>query len=74
MQGEVNDKIVAGFRSIVEEAVLSAPKIMAMLLGADFTIRSLRMDSGAIVIDYVAPVEPDPKPNPAFIGVIGAQC
>ena len=71
VQGEVNDKIVQGFRSIVEEAILSAPKIMAMLLGADFTIRSLRMDGGALVIDYVAPTEPDPKPNAALIGVIG---
>ena len=25
----------------------------------------------ALVIDYVAPVEPDPKPNPDYIGVIG---
>ena len=38
IQSEVNDKIVNGFSDIVESAILSAPKIMAMLLGADFTL------------------------------------
>src|SRR5438093_134158 len=38
IQSEVNDKIVNGFRDIVENAILSAPKIMAMLLRADFTL------------------------------------
>ncbi len=71
VQSEVNDKIVDGFRSLIEDAMLSAPKIMAMLLGADFTITALGVDSTQIAIDYYAPVEPDPKPNPAFMGIIG---
>jgi phospholipase C len=71
IQHEVNDKIVSGFSDIVESAILNAPKIMAMLLGAAFTLQSLQIANDAIVIDYVAPVEPEPKPNPEYIGVIG---
>src|SRR5262249_33626460 len=71
IQSEVNNKIVNGFRDIVGNAILSATKIMAMLLRADFTLKSIRMDNEATVIDYIAPAEPDPKPNPHYIGVIG---
>ena len=71
IQHEVNDKIVSGFQDIVYNAILSAPQIMAMLLGADFTLKSLRIENNAIVIDYLAPVEPDPKPKLGYIGVIG---
>jgi phospholipase C len=42
-----------------------------MLLGADLTLQSLGIENNAIVIDYVAPLEPDPQPNPHYIGVIG---
>ena len=28
VQGEINDKIIDGFRSMIEEAILSAPKIL----------------------------------------------
>ena len=44
---------------------------MGMLLGADLTLTSVRIENEVLVIDYVAPTEPDPKPNPAFTGVIG---
>lgn len=71
IEHEVNDAIVQRFRSIVEGAILQAPRIMAMLLGANFTLRSFRIENGAIVIDYVAPIEPDPRPSPTYTGVIG---
>jgi phospholipase C len=46
---------------------------MSALLGASVTLNSIRMDNDTneIVIDYVAPVEPDPKPNPFYTGIIG---
>jgi len=71
LQSDVNDKIIDGFRTIVENAILSAPKILAMILGADFTLKSVRIENAALVIDYLAPVEPDPKPTPSFRGIIG---
>jgi hypothetical protein len=32
--------------------------------------RELR-NNDTIVIDYISPVEPEPKPNESYIGVIG---
>ena len=71
VENEVNDKIIEGFRTIVENAILSAPKILAMILGGCFTLKSLRIENQNIVFDYLAPVEPDPKPTPSFKGIIG---
>jgi len=66
-----NDYIVDAFRSIVETTILQTRFIMSQVLGASVSLNSLRMDNDAIAIDYVAPVEPDPKPNPFYTGVIG---
>jgi phospholipase C len=66
-----NDMIIDTFRSTVESAIGQAPRIMWDLLGANFTLTSVRMYNDDIVIDYVAPVEPDPRPNPFYTGVIG---
>jgi phospholipase C len=71
IESEVNGPIVDKFRSVIEGAIFQAPSIMAMLLGANFTLTSFRVEAGAIVIDYVAPVEPDPKPSSLYTGVIG---
>ena len=67
----VRRKITDGLQDIVKKAVLSAPHILAMLLGGYFTLRSLRLENAALVFDYLAPIEPDPKPSPRYIGVIG---
>ena len=66
-----NDMIIDTFRSAVESAIGQVPRVMLDLLGANFTLNSVRMDDADIVIDYLAPVEPDPKPNPFYTGVIG---
>jgi phospholipase C len=68
-----NDFIIDGFRSLIAGAIFQTPFIMSQLLGAAVTLNSVRMDNDTneIVIDYVAPVEPDPKPNPFYTGVIG---
>lgn len=73
LQSEVNNQITGRFQSIVEDAIGQAPGIMAMLLGANFTLTSLRMENDAIVFDYVAPVEPDPKPSRLYVPVIGRR-
>jgi len=68
-----NDFIINTFRSTIEDAIFQTPYIMSVLLGDSVTLNSIRMDNdvNAIVIDYVAPVEPDPKPNPFYTGIIG---
>jgi phospholipase C len=70
---EVLDPAVAQFQSIISEAIFQTPFVMAELLGAAVTLNSIRMDNvaNAIAIDYLPPVEPDPKPNPFYTGVIG---
>src|SRR5262249_46232282 len=35
------------------------------------TLKSIRMENQTIAMDYIAPVDPDPRPNPNYIGVIG---
>jgi phospholipase C len=63
--------LINGFRNILQQMFLSVPKLMAMLLGGYFTLTSLRIENETLVFDYVAPTEPDPKPNPSYTGVIG---
>jgi hypothetical protein len=68
-----NDFIINLFRSTVESAIFQTPFIMSVLLGAAVTLNSMRMDNSTneIAIDYLPPVEPDPKPNPFYTGIIG---
>jgi phospholipase C len=66
-----NDKIVNGFVSLIEQVVLGAPKIMALLLGGDYTLQSIGIERDTLAIDYLAPVEPDPKPSIDYMGIIG---
>lgn len=63
--------MVDGFTSTLETTVAQASRIMPMLLGANFDLTAIRLDGDGFVIDYVAPVEPDPKPNPFYTGIIG---
>jgi phospholipase C len=68
-----NGWIVGTARSIVESAIFQTPFIMSELLGAALTLNSIAMDNNTneIAIGYVAPVEPEPKPNPFYTGVVG---
>ena len=70
---EVLDPMIHRFQSIISDAILQTPFIMSALLGAAVTLNSIRMDNDTneIVIDYLPPVEPDPKPNPFYTGIIG---
>jgi len=63
--------VEAGFHHFLAGVGGQVPPVIAMILGDDFTYRSLRVDGEDIVLDYVAPVEPDPKPTPHYLGVIG---
>ncbi len=71
IQSVVNNRIVAKFQSIIEGAIFEFRRIMVVLLGANFTLTSLYMDGDFIVIDYISPLEPEPKPNKLYTPVIG---
>jgi phospholipase C len=62
-------------RDAVLEAVKgiagSIPQMLAVMLGDDFTYTDLRLEGQDIVFDYIAPVEPDPRPSVIYKGVIG---
>src|SRR5262249_41434230 len=47
------------------------PAVIAMITGDDFTYQSIGVVGDDIVFDYIAPLEPDPKPSPNYLGIIG---
>jgi len=71
VEREVNDVIVSGIKTIISQAVGQAPHIIALLLGGYFDVQPPRLEGGDIVFDYVAPLEPDPKPSQNYSGAIG---
>jgi phospholipase C len=48
-----------------------APSILMTIAGAHLTYRSIRFEGDALVSEYVAPVEPDPRPRPDYWAAIG---
>lgn len=48
-----------------------APGILMTILGAHLTYTSIHVDGNDFVFEYVAPLEPDPKPREEYVGVIG---
>jgi phospholipase C len=72
-QEHYNDLICETFRALVTKTIGQAPYILAVILGDDFTFRSIRSDGDDIVFDYIAPLESEPKPskNYDYLGVVG---
>jgi phospholipase C len=50
---------------------LEPTEILAMVLGDDFTHRALRLEGNDIIFDYDAPLEPEPKPDPNYVPIVG---
>jgi len=65
--------------SDIRDAILEAvagiaghiPQTMAVAMGDDFTYTDLRLEGDDIVFDYIAPLEPDPRPSSIYRGVVG---
>ena len=68
----VNARIAKGVETLFTAPEL-APFILMTLLGAHLNYRAVRMENGVIVFEFVAPVEPEPKPNPNYGGAIGRE-
>jgi phospholipase C len=71
LENKFNELIPNALRSVMTSAMRKVPEVLAFVLGDDFTYRSLRFEEGDIVFDYVAPLEPEPKPSPGYSGIIG---
>ena len=73
VENHVNGFISDAFQRLVSNMMGRVPQIMAVILGDDFTYRSLRLEGEDIVFDYVAPVEPEPAPSKRYeyLGAIG---
>jgi hypothetical protein len=67
----LNSLVRDTLQSSIEGVLGWVPRILEMLLGAEFTYRSLRFDAGELVFDYVAPIEPEGKPYRDYVGIVG---
>lgn len=71
IEHEFNDRIIQGFRDVVASVMSGVLRVLAVIQGGDFTYQSMHVDGDDIVFEYVAPVEPEPKPSQNYLGIIG---
>ena len=71
IENYANDLIVTLATDVVQGAMAQAPRILAMALGGYYQLQSVRADARDIMVDYLAPNEPDPKPSSDYNGAIG---
>jgi len=70
-ESSYNDKIVEGITDFFTSVLKRAPRFLAVLLGDAFSFTSFRPEGDEFVLDYVAPVEPEPKPSKMYKAIIG---
>jgi phospholipase C len=70
VEEDFNDPLVKTIRDTFADPTL-APRILMTIFGAHLTYQRIGIENGAIVFDYIAPLEPDPRPTPGYHGAIG---
>jgi phospholipase C len=70
VKNNFNDPVVKELRGVIENPLL-APSILMMIFGAHLTYKPFRIEGEDFIFDHVAPVEPEPKPRPAYHAAIG---
>ena len=70
VEHDFNDPLVERLRKGIESPLL-APSILMMIFGAHLTYRPFRIEGGSFLFEHVAPLEPEPKPRPAYHAAIG---
>ena len=70
-EGVLNDRLASGLGALLDPNL--APRLLMVLHGAHLTHLAPRFEGEDILFEYVAPVEPEPKPRPDYAGVIGRQ-
>jgi phospholipase C len=72
LEHEINDKFAAGARELFADPLI-APRILMTIFGAHLSYRRIRIESGEILFEHIAPLEPDPKRREGYAGVIGRR-
>lgn len=70
VEDQINKMFSEAARALFDDPLLAA-KILMTIFRAHLTYQSIRFDGDDIVFDYVAPLEPDPKPRGNYAGAIG---
>lgn len=70
VESQINDAIVGGARRLFRDPTI-APRILMTVFGAHLSYKPFRIAGDELVFDLVAPLEPDPRPNPGYRGAIG---
>ena len=71
IEAQVNQLVRNACEAAAKTFVAQLPHVLAVLLGDHFTHSSLRCEDDDFLLEYVAPQEPEPKPAPNYVGVIG---
>lgn len=71
MEETRSDEIREKITEAVAGLAARIPQMLAVMMGDDFSYTGLRLEGQDIVFDYVAPLEPDPRPSPIYRGVLG---
>jgi phospholipase C len=71
VETKVNAFVHALAADVAASTATEIPKILAVFTGAHFTYTSVRIDGNEILFEYVAPVEPTPRPSKNYEGVMG---
>lgn len=67
---DLNDQLVKAIRETLAKPTL-APSILMTIFGAHLTYQRIGIEDDQIAFDYIAPLEPDPRPTPGYHGAIG---
>ncbi len=70
VENYVNGGFSDGVKKLFEDPTL-APRIFMTLLGAHVNHLPTKFEGDEVVFEYVAPLEPDPKPRRNYAGAIG---
>ena len=71
-ESEVNAGLVEAVDTLFSDPTL-LPLTLLMINGGHFRYLPPRMAGDSIFLDYVAPVEPEPRPDPRYRGAIGRK-
>lgn len=63
LERDLNEEIKSKIKEQLQDVIDHVPETIAMILGDDFTYRSLWIEGDDFVFNYDAPLEPDPRPS-----------
>lgn len=71
-ESEINAGVVEVVGALFSEPTL-LPLVLLMINGGHFRYLPPRIAGDSIFLDYVAPVEPETRPDPRYVGAIGRK-